>query len=92
MKLTLPILIAANLIDVISTLVILHHGGRELNPFLVWLMSKIGTVPGLVLPKVVCLAALAYALPRAPRRMQRLCLWSTLVFTAVVAYVHVTAY
>lgn len=92
MKLTLPTLIFANLIDVISTLVILHHGGRELNPFLVWLMSKIGTVPGLVLPKVVCLAALAYALPQASRRMQRLCLLATLVFAAAIAYVHITAY
>lgn len=92
MKLTLPALIAANLIDVVSTLVILHHGGQELNPFLVWLMLKIGTVPGLVLPKVVCLAALAYALPRAPRRTQRWCFWATLVFTAAVTYVHVIAY
>lgn len=49
----LAIFAALQVADVTLTTLILRRGGRELNPAMRWLMDKLGTVPGLALPKVV---------------------------------------
>ena len=47
------IVIALQAADVLSTLYAFRNGAVEANPVMRKLMEKLGTVPGLLLPKVV---------------------------------------
>lgn len=45
-----------NILDVILTVKIVRTGrGHEANGFMVWMISKLGLVPGLMVPKLVVL-------------------------------------
>lgn len=46
------LLVALQIADAWTTVVILQRGGRELNPLLCRLMDKIGPLPALVLSKL----------------------------------------
>lgn len=47
------ILIALQVLDVLSTLYAFRNGATEANPVMRRIMEAIGTVPGLLLPKVI---------------------------------------
>lgn len=49
----LYLLIALQTADVLSTLYAFRNGAVEANPFMHKLMDTLGTVPGLLLPKVI---------------------------------------
>jgi hypothetical protein len=44
----LAFVILLQVVDIVTTLVILDRGGRELNPVLAWLFNRLGAVPVLV--------------------------------------------
>ena len=50
-------LAALNAADMALTLAILKRGGRELNPVMRFFIDRLGRVAGLVVPKLVMLAA-----------------------------------
>ena len=59
-------LVLLNIIDAVTTLAILHSGGREMNPYVDRIMRAIGVIPALLLTKVVPLAGLAYFISDVP--------------------------
>lgn len=48
------------ILDSYSTYIILQDGGREINPIMNWLISKMGVGNALVFPKLVCLLILCH--------------------------------
>lgn len=56
------IFVALNVADVISTLLILKTGGRELNIFMRFCMDRLGRLPGLAAPKIAAIAAALIAI------------------------------
>lgn len=63
----LIILIALlQLADSFLTVQILKRGGKELNPFMDWLFSKIGVIPALVIVKLAFVGGLVVIMPYAP--------------------------
>lgn len=67
------LLVALNVADILLTLRIIKQGGRELNPLLAWLMTRIGIKPALIVSKAVLLVAAALVL-RSPAILTLLCL------------------
>lgn len=67
------LLIALNVADVLLTLRNIKQGGRELNPLLAWLMTRIGIKPALIVSKTILLAAAVLVL-RSPAIITILCL------------------
>jgi len=67
------LLISLNVADVLLTLRIIKQGGRELNPLLAWLMTRIGLKPALIGSKTILLAIAAVVL-RSPAVLTLLCL------------------
>ncbi len=59
-------LLAINLLDVLTTLHILKHGGYERNKLLARLMLAIGPLPAMLVLKVPVLAGIGYALADMP--------------------------
>lgn len=58
----LIVFVCLSVCDVLTTLQILKKGGRELNPIMKWAMDKLGTLPGLLLPKVIVLSGAVAAM------------------------------
>jgi hypothetical protein len=52
------ILLILNIYDVLTTFIILEHGGKEMNPMLNWLIINCGTCIGLFLPKLIAISFL----------------------------------
>ena len=60
------LLMILQVLDVISTNRVLRLGGREFNPFMVWIMRRLGRawwLPKLALAAVPCAFAVVYADP-----------------------------
>jgi hypothetical protein len=57
----LILVIALQIVDVVTTVIILRRGGRELNPVLNWLMGKVGVLNALLAVKAVLIAVLLIA-------------------------------
>jgi Domain of unknown function (DUF5658) len=70
------------LADVITTLFAIARGGAEGNPLVAHFML-IGTVQGLILSKIVVLAAATYAIRTRRFRVIR---WSNIAFIAIVSW------
>lgn len=49
------VLAILNILDAALTVVILDRGGRERNPPLAWLMTRLGIIPALALVKLLAL-------------------------------------
>lgn len=54
-----------NIFDGVSTYILLQNGGKELNPFVNWVMNLIGPVEAMLLLKVPFLILLTYIIIRA---------------------------
>lgn len=52
------ILAALQAADMATTVGVLKRGGREANPFMAWVFSRVGTVPGFLATKTAFLAVL----------------------------------
>lgn len=72
--------LALQVADVASTLYAFRNGATEANPVMRKLIELLGTVPGLVLPKVVFAAAIWYWRPLFPEWA----LWLVIAGYAVV--------
>ena len=57
----LAIFIALQVSDIITTLLILRNGGRELNPVVKCFIDRLGAVAGLIVIKLLAGAILGYA-------------------------------
>ena len=57
----LALFIALQVADIITTLLILRDGGRELNPVVKWFIDRLGPVAGLLVIKLLACAILSYA-------------------------------
>lgn len=73
------IFVILQVLDVLTTVYILDHGGRELNPALRFLMNKLGVKPALVLFK--CLIIYAFYTPMPDLAMQVVILFYVAVIT-----------
>jgi len=49
------VLMYLNLYDLITTFIILEHGGTEANPIINWFIGKCGVIMGLLIPKLSAL-------------------------------------
>ena len=58
----LELFIFLQLLDVLTTLTALKHGGQEINPFIRQMMGATGTFEGLILCKVLVIAMAAVVL------------------------------
>ena len=68
--------------DVITTLIVIANGGAEGNPLVAHFML-IGTLQGLILSKVLVLAAAFWAVRTRRFRVIR---WSNIAFAAIVSW------
>lgn len=59
-------LMVLQLLDVYTTARVLTQGGRERNPALAWLMSKIGPISAMLLTKALFMSLLWWQLGAAP--------------------------
>jgi hypothetical protein len=76
----LILLILLQIADCLTTVHILKNGGREANPMMNWLFNKIGTIPSLVIMKLLVIGVMVWAWN----------IWATLV--AVVLYLGVVGW
>ncbi len=65
MVLACALILALNLFDYISTSIVLQNGGKELNPFVNWVMGFFGIHGGLLITKIPFLSLLIYATYKA---------------------------
>ncbi len=46
--------------DFTTTRLVIYRGGREVIPYLAWLMGKIGVIPALLIAKAIPIGAVLY--------------------------------
>lgn len=55
------VLLALQLADAITTVLFIQKGGYERNPFIAWVMERIGVIPALMAVKIPLCAVLVWA-------------------------------
>jgi hypothetical protein len=79
---TQALFVVLQISDVITTMIALHTGGSEQNPIIARFMV-LGSLQGLILSKVLLLAAAAAAFRYGKYRAVR---WANLVFSLIVLW------
>jgi len=60
------LMVILSAVDAVLTALILDEGGKEKNPVIRWLIGRFGNVPGLVIPKLLSVAAISYIVYTQP--------------------------
>jgi hypothetical protein len=79
-----------SILDIISTYIILSHGGMEINPVMNWLMEQMGEVNALIFPKLFCLILLVHYTFKAinlPLRKIKLNIIASVYIAVICIYV-----
>lgn len=77
------IFILLQLGDFVTTRQVLSRGGRELNPIVQWLMTRLGIIPGLAVAKILAVALIVY-LTATTQIDQTVLIILNLIYLAVV--------
>lgn len=91
------IFVIVNIIDIITTYIILNNGGTELNPIVNYFTSNFGLVPGLlgfkglVITSVVLLFRSRYLLSRYYRNMVVYLKLGTIIMAMVIGSFNITS-
>ena len=92
MRQQLRLLTGLNILDVILSALLISAPSGEANPLMSWLISQIGLLPGLILPKATLLCCMWSCLPLA-RRARALSLpWKGMLHAVNFFYLAVVCY
>lgn len=85
----IAVLILLQLLDIVTTVMVLSKGGVELNPFAALFMATLGTIPGLIVLKSIIIGLILSSFSQVHVRT----VWIlNYVFIAVVAWNTYTFY